>query len=231
MKYEAVIFDLGGTLINQSTWEEQDNYIKRMVEVLGVPHNDFLRLWRETYEDRTKGTFGSVQNGIGRICGRLGVPVVESRIEMAASIPLEITKRMIMEPKNEAIPVLSHLRSLGYKIGLVSNWSSQLSEVWKLSPLANLIDSAVISSAEGLMKPEPRIFHLVAERLNVVPGKCLYIADGYEEELTTASRVGMSAVMVRFSGLSDELPNREEWGGQVITSLREVLDIIHDGTE
>jgi HAD superfamily hydrolase (TIGR01509 family) len=222
-KYEAVIFDLGGTLIYQSTWQEQDQYIRQMAKVLGVPNDDFLRVWRETYEDRTKGTFGSVQNDIKHICEHLGVPVVDSRIEAAASIPLEITKRMVMAPRDDALPVLAHLKRLRYKTGLVSNWSSHLSEVWNDSALARLIDVAVISSAVGLMKPDLRIFQLVAERLKVAPGRCLYVADGYEEELATASEVGMSAVMLRFSDASDELPNREKWQVPVISSLEEVL--------
>ena len=89
--YEAVIFDLGGTLIDQSTWEEQDRYIKQMAGVLNLPYDDFLRLWRATYTERTKGSFGSVEKGIEYICQRLHIPIEKSRIEAAANIPYEIT--------------------------------------------------------------------------------------------------------------------------------------------
>jgi len=226
MKYEAVIFDLGGTLINQSTWEEQDNYIKRMAEVLGVPHNDFLRLWRATYEERTKGTFGSVENGIKYICEQLNIPVEESRIKMAADIPLEITRRMIMLLKEGAVEVLSTLKSQGFKTGLICNWSHHLPLVWKDCPLAPLIDIAVFSSSEGFMKPDRCIFLLATERLAVPPGKCLYIDDGMDQELSGATNVGMKAVMVRYPDLIDSNPYREKWDCTVIKSLREVLDLV-----
>jgi putative hydrolase of the HAD superfamily len=225
-KYEAVIFDLGGTLINQSTWEEQDNYIRRMAETLGLPFDGFHRLWRATYEERTKGSFGSVENDIKYICQQLHISAEKSRIEVAANIPYEITKRMIMSLKEGAVEVILELKSQGLKTGLVCNWSHHLPLVWKDCPLAPLIDIAVFSSSEGVMKPDQRIFLLATARLAVQPEKCLYIADGMDEELSGAIKVGMKAVMVRYPDLIDNNPYREEWDGTVISSLKEVLSLV-----
>jgi putative hydrolase of the HAD superfamily len=226
MKYEAVIFDLGGTLINQSTWEEQENYIRRMAGVLSILYVDFHRLWQETYEDRTKGTFGSVQGGIRYICRQLRKPVEEYKIEAAANITLEITKCMVMSPRKDAIEVITQLRAQGLKTGLVSNWSEQLPEVWQHCPLSLLIDVAVFSSKEGMMKPDPRIFQLASERLKVKPEQCLYIADGMDRELAGAKTAGMKAAMVRYPDDVDSNPYLEKWDGPVISLLEDILTLV-----
>ncbi len=226
MKFEAVIFDLGGTLINQSTWEEQDNYIKRMTEILEVPQEEFLRLWRATYEERTKGTCGSVQNGIRYICQQLHKTVSDNQVEQAADIPFRITRQMVKFPKAGAVEVITRLKSWNYKTGLVCNWSHHLPMVWIECPLAPLIDVAIFSSKEGVMKPDSRIFQLAAERLKVKPEDCLYIADGMDQELSGATRAGMKAVMIRYPDIVDSNPYREEWDGTVISALEEVLELV-----
>jgi putative hydrolase of the HAD superfamily len=145
---------------------------------------------------------------------------------MAADIPLEITRRMVMSLKEGAVEVISKLKSQGFKVGLVCNWSNHLPAVWNICPLAPLIDVAVFSSSEGMMKPDPRIFRLAAERLGVEPEKCLYIADGMDQELSGAKNIGMKAVMVRYPDLIDNNPYCEKWDGTVISSLKEVLSLV-----
>jgi putative hydrolase of the HAD superfamily len=227
-KYKAVIFDLGGTLINQSTWDEQSDYVERMAAVLGVEQEGFLRLWRETYDGRTTGTIGNVQDCIDYICRQLKKPAAGSEIETAFNIPLEITRRRLTYPKENAIEVLSTLKKDGYRTGLLSNWSSTLPASWRDSPLAPLIDIVIISCDVKLMKPDPRIFLLAAERLGVRPGDCLYIADGMDGELEGALKVGMYAVKIRFPDDNDTSPYREQWEGPEISSLKEVLAFLKD---
>ena len=76
------------------------------------------------------------------------------------------------------------------------------------------------------MKPDPRFFLLAADRLGVAADTCLYVADGMDGELFAASGAGMTAVMIRYPGATDDSPYREEWGGAVIVSLKGVLDLV-----
>jgi putative hydrolase of the HAD superfamily len=63
----------------------------------------------------------------------------------------------------------------------------------------------------------------------VKPEDCLYIGDGDSQELTGAANVGMHPVMIR-AAYEDEtqprLTNKEEWAGLVISSLKEVLNLV-----
>jgi putative hydrolase of the HAD superfamily len=226
VKYRAVIFDLGGTLIPQSTWGEQSDYVAVMADTLGVPRDEFVRVWRETYPERTTGLLGTVDDGIRHICRQIGADAGEDAVSAAAQIPLEITRRWLLSPHPEALLMLSDLKRLKVKTGLLSNWSAHLPLLWGESPLASFIDVPVLSACVGLMKPDPRFFLLAAERLRVAPGDCLYVADGMDGELAAALAVGMTPVMIRHPGADMVNPYREVWGGVVITSLREVMALV-----
>jgi len=47
-----------------------------------------------------------------------------------------------------------------------------------------------------------------------------------EQELLSASRLGMRAILIRVPGEDDYDPYREKWDGSVISSLKEVLSLV-----
>ena len=226
MKYDAVIFDLFGTLIDNYPWAESNNILRQMASELSVPPDDFVALWHAAFDERMKGIFRSYQACIGHICQQLAVHVQDNQIELAASIRSDMTKLMVTAPREGAVEVLSYLKSNGYKTGLISNCSVETTMVWQETPLAPLIDVAVFSCLEGAMKPDPRIYQIAVEKLAVKPEECLYVGDGMEQELASASKLGMHAFMIRVPNESDWDPYREEWNGPVISSLKEVLNLV-----
>src|SRR2546427_562400 len=124
---------------------------------------------------------------------------------------------------------LTQLKTLSYKIGLLSNCSIEIPILWPKTPFAHLFDTAIFSSRERLKKPDPRIYHLACERLGVTPDSCLYVADGENYELAAAAKAGLHAVLIRTrsdepnSGLHQEA---REWQGVTIASLPEVLQLV-----
>ena len=74
--------------------------------------------------------------------------------------------------------------------------SSDVEEAWDETELASHLDEVVLSCTVGLTKPDPRIYELACERLEVSPGDCLFVGDGANDELAGAERVGMRAVCV-----------------------------------
>ena len=226
MKYEAVIFDLFGTLVHISPWSGNVGILRQMASVLSAPPDDFVRLWSDSFNERVRGVFKSYQACIGHICHQLEVPVQDYQIELAAQMRSDMTKQEVTTPQIDAVEVLSHLKAEGYKTGLISNCSAETTTIWKDTLLAPFIDTAVFSCSVGLMKPDPRIFQIATERLAVEPGDCLYIADGIGQELTSALQVGMQAVLIRVPGEDSYDPYREDWDGPVISSLTEVLDLV-----
>jgi putative hydrolase of the HAD superfamily len=226
MKYEAVIFDLFGTLIPMMSSGDYKKVLTQMASVLSVPFDDLVRLWRSTFDQRMKGDFRTHQDCIGHICEQLGVSVENSQIEAAAQIRFHMNRREVMTLRPDAIKVLSHLKLKGYKIGLISNCAFETTTFWKELPLASLIDIAIFSCLVGMMKPNPRIYELATKQLSVKPQDCLYVADGIGQELSTASQLGMHAAQISMPGEDEDDPYREDWEGPIISSLTEVLTLL-----
>lgn len=230
MKYKAVIFDLFGTLVKKLSVRESRGHYQQMASVLSVSYNDFIKIWRDSHDERGLGIFQSIEDNIEYICQKLGANAKEAQIKLAAQIDFKFKLRSI-RAQPEAMEVLSTLKSHGYPTGLISDCSSDIPIIWRHMPLSPLIDAAVFSCLVGLQKPDPRIYWLATERLMVNPENCLYIGDGDSRELTGASQAGMRPVLIRVADEDSTDVFRvnaeaDEWDGPVILSLREVLTLV-----
>ena len=64
----------------------------------------------------------------------------------------------------------------------------------RASVLWPYFDAPVLSCEAGVMKPDPAIFRLSLDALDVCPAECLYVGDGGSDELTAAHALGMRAI-------------------------------------
>ena len=64
-------------------------------------------------------------------------------------------------------------------------------------PAWELMDGAVVSGEERLMKPEPAIYHLLCERYGLLAEECLFVDDN-ADNCEGARVAGMRAV--RYTG-------------------------------
>lgn len=93
--------------------------------------------------------------------------------------------------------VLAHMARLkgAYKLGILSNAGDTtralLEDKYRLH---ELVDDIVISAEEGLVKPEPEIYHLAAQRLGTQPESCVFV-DDLPENIQTAETLGMRGVL------------------------------------
>jgi putative hydrolase of the HAD superfamily len=96
--------------------------------------------------------------------------------------------------------------------GLVSNsWSTAH---YDRELLAELFDTVVISAEVGLHKPQPEIYRLAAERLEVEPAECIFV-DDLQENCAGAEAVGMTAV--RFRNAPEAISRLTELTGLALT--------------
>ena len=229
-KYKAVIFDLFGTLVDIYYQPDYYSVLREMMSILKTPHDDFVKLWRSTADQRVTGLFRTLEENLEYICRELNVPVNSSQIKLAKWVRFDYVA-LALTPREGAVEVLSHLKSDGYKIGLVSNCSAEPPVIWQNTLFAPFFDVTVFSSTAGIQKPDPRIYLMAAEQLKVKPESCLYIGDGDSHELTGATSVGMHPVLIRAAHEDSAIalrsnPEIESWRGPVITSLKEVLTLL-----
>ncbi len=228
MKYKAIIFDLFGTLVDNFSLVGHERVLKRMATILSVPSEAFVHLTVSTFHERATGVYPNTEAFIRYACKALGGNPGEEVIKSAVQIRADFELRA-MAPRDDALETLKDLKTMGYRIGLITNCTSEAPDLWAETPFDLLIDIPIFSSSVGFMKPDPRIYHLACEKLKVSPHDCLFIGDGSNQELTGATQVGMEAVHIRIPDEEHEdayMIDGEEWNGTSISALNEVLELV-----
>lgn len=234
MKYQAVIFDLFGTLVGDLIGPQYTDVLISIATVLSVPADDFLQMWSDTSYARNTGAFHSVEANIVHICRELRVQPKGNDVKLAARIRQDYARRVMMKPRLGAVEVLSRLKQWGRKAGLISNCTPDVPAIWPETPFVPLFDVTVFSCSVGLKKPDHQIYKLTIERLGVESKYCLYVANGQSGELRGACEVAMYPVLIT-PGIDEGFlcmpPEDEETAlverkGIVISSLEEVLALV-----
>ena len=126
--------------------------------------------------------------------------------EMAGTTPQE-TKRMLQSVavNQPLIDLVATLKDR-YKIGMLSNISSDWFEaLFKPEELA-MFDALTLSYQVGVAKPDPQIYHIAAEQLGLASERCLFI-DDVEQNITAAKEQGMQGILyTNIFDLNKELP-------------------------
>ncbi len=102
-------------------------------------------------------------------------------------------------PAPGARAVLEALRARGLKIGVLSNTLPNVGVTLEAVGLADLVDVALASCTLGVHKPDPSVFVLAAERLDLAPPHILFV-DDRPENVEAARSVGMQAVLIDHTG-------------------------------
>jgi putative hydrolase of the HAD superfamily len=151
--------------------------------------------------------------------------VTEFGLDAALALRLEAhfwkTYDRCCEPSPETLAVLSALRESGTTLGVITNGTVDRQQAkLRALGLADVFDVVLISEAEGLRKPDARIFHRAAGRLGVVPPHAMFVGDHPEVDVAGAHAAGLQAVWKRvpYWPLTCDVP--------AIDSLRELLPLV-----
>jgi putative hydrolase of the HAD superfamily len=216
LKYRAVIFDLWQTLIPWPTESAKALYVQ-MADSVGAPREEFEEIW---LSGRSARDTGPIADSVRWVFQQLGLDADPQTI---IGLRRDWTRDSIV-PRPDAVPTLEELRRRGHKLGLITVCSTDVAELWEASPFGGLFDATVFSCEVGISKPDPRIYELCCEQLNVEPGDCLFVGDGANYELPGAEKVGMTALQLRAPGEELTEPGKE-WEGRSVEQLSDVLEL------
>jgi putative hydrolase of the HAD superfamily len=228
VKFEAVVFDLFGTLVPEFSKTEFFGSVRDMARALGADQDRFEQAWRQTAEARQTGGFATVEDNVRHICGSLGVDASDDAVDKALDLRLGLY-RTWFHPRRGALETLMELKGRGYPIGLISMCAPDAPAMWRASALAPFVDVEVFSSEVGLRKPDGAIFRRASDGLGVDPGVCVYCGDGAYGELSGAAATGMTSYLIADPTVDPEeslTPEREEWNGARVSDLRELLPLL-----
>jgi putative hydrolase of the HAD superfamily len=183
--YAAVLFDFGGVLTT-SVWDSfavfcrseglDPDAIKNLFRTDPAALKELRGLETgELSESDFEATFGK----------RLGLENPDGLID---------SMFVGMKPVPSMVDAVREIRASDLMTGLVSNSWSTAHYDRKL--LEELFDAVVISAEVGLHKPQPEIYLIGAERLEVEPAECIFV-DDLRENCEGAEAVGMTAIRHR----------------------------------
>lgn len=224
------MFDLFGTLVEG--WSEAQSQLRseELAAVLEVPTSEFLAVLSGTYTERANGTLGGTRETLKNLCARIGSRPSTAALDRGAQLRLQQFREILTTPIPEVPELLTDLRQQGIRLGLISDCSAETPLVWPELLWARPIEAALFSWAEGMRKPDQRLYLRVAQLLDLEPRDCLYVGDGGSCELSGAEAAGMRAVRRHFLRGDGETQLQFDldpaWRGQEISDLNEVWGLI-----
>jgi 2-haloacid dehalogenase len=179
----AVVFDLGGVLLD---WDPR-------------------HLYRKLFDDPVE-----MERFLAEVCTMRwhaehdrGLPFAEAAARLAAEHPdsAELirawgrrSEEMIAGPIDGTVAILARLRERGVPCYALTNMEAETYPLRRdRYDFIRWFDGTVVSSAEGLIKPDPRIFRVLLDRYGLDAGRTLFIDDS-SVNVQAARGVGMQAV-------------------------------------
>lgn len=123
---------------------------------------------------------------------------------------------------DDVLPALQRLEAEGYRLGLISNFEEWLEEMLVELEIGDLFEVRIVSGAEGVEKPDPRIYELALERAGADPRAAVHVGDSPAMDAEPAAAAGMEAVLL------DRLGRYRGRPGTVISSLDELAGVVSD---
>lgn len=125
-----------------------------------------------------------------------------------------------------AANLLSALRKHNYHIGLITNGPSR-SQWEKIVQIGaeEFFDSILVSGDLSFEKPQPEIFHLACQQLNVQPAKSCMIGDKLETDILGGKLAGLAATFWIPLSSSERASCVDEMPDFTIESLEDLAPI------
>jgi putative hydrolase of the HAD superfamily len=190
----AIVFDFFGTLTDPAAEIHRRSSFSDTADALGIPLDTFWAAMGESFPERIIGRLGDTRQTLLAIA-RCGTSPTSDQLD-AAVVAQKAGAESVRPPRPGALDLLDRLRAEGWRLGLISDCSSELCEAWPATPYATRLDAAVFSWQEGRRKPHPRLYATAANRLGVAAADCWFVGDGGSREHDGARQAGMRPILV-----------------------------------
>lgn len=180
---KAIIFDFGGVILRTHDWAGRQRWEQR----LGLPEHGAEQLVFNSEMGRLaqhgRITTNDLWQWVGQQFGLSAADLAQFRADFWAGDVLD----------GELVTLIRGLRP-SYQTALISNAFDDLRDVLTNEfAIADAFDVIVISAEEGIMKPDPRLYHIALERLGCRPEEAVFI-DDFAHNIAGAQVVGLHTI-------------------------------------
>ena len=187
----AVLFDLDGTLY------DRDAAIQRVAaDQYTVFEERLTHVGRRRFIDRYLELDGHGYQSRAVLYRQM---TVEFGLDATLAADLELhfwdSYMRRCDVDDDTWTTLRTLKAAGKTLGIVTNGPTE----WQLAKVRGLgfdgfFDVVLVSEAEGVQKPDPRIFQRALERCAAAPGEAMFVGDHPQIDVDGARAAGMLAV-------------------------------------
>ena len=189
MKYKAIIWDFGGVITSSpfeafNAFEEANSLPKDIIRTINSENPD-MNAWAQ---------FESNSITIGQFNDLFLKEAKAKGFDIKGRDIIKLLKGSIRE---NMVSFLRELKS-DFKLGCITNnvkSSSQENTDNETEEVMSIFDHVIESSIVGIRKPNPEIYMMSCDALNVSPDQCIYL-DDLGINLKPARELGMTTIKV-----------------------------------
>lgn len=115
-----------------------------------------------------------------------------------------------------------------YKLAIVSNFYGNLKTVLSEFGLLEHLDIVIESAEIGISKPNPEIFQLAINKLELTANECIVIGDSYNKDIVPSKNIGCNTIWLKGKGWNKN-PEYHPCADKIITSINE-LNVLFNKT-
>jgi putative hydrolase of the HAD superfamily len=224
--FRGIIFDLFHTLTGP---ERVLRDYPKTNEVLGIDDVTWQRASIATREWRLSGKVRDPFAIVRGMADIIDPAIPDSIVHEAARARVRRSAYALDTVPESNLALLRALRERGLRLGLISNLDAADISGWPTCALGRHFHAAILSCEVGLVKPDPAIYALCLDRLELTGVQCVYIGDGAGDELVGARAAGCYTLL--FTGMIEHLwperiPRLAEAADRTIRRLEELSGLL-----
>lgn len=123
--------------------------------------------------------------------------MVECNVEEKADLLLAYLYDNVCETVAASRQVLLQLKSQGYPMVLVSNFYGNVKTVLREFHLDGIFQQIIESAVVGIRKPDPQIFMLGVQALNLQPDEVMVVGDSVSKDILPAKSLGCMTTWIK----------------------------------
>ena len=198
MQPSAVIFDFGGVFttspVSSFAVHERAN---------GLPHRFIGAVIKARGDDGAFARFERAEIDLDAFDAAFAAETRAAGHEVTGRTLVSL---LALDIRPDMVAALDVIKSAGYKTGCITNnmphvtardWMRTEDERVAIAAIMAKFDAVIESSKVGIRKPEPRIYQMMCEVLDVTPEQAIFV-DDLGINLKPAKALGMATVKVPF---------------------------------
>jgi len=224
---KALIFDFGGTLDTDGVhWSEKfKEVILYYVKSVTPEHINKAYLYSENLLVDLVKQNDSLKTTLNRQIALQMQYFIENNIlneKESDKLIMNISNNCYTDVLNNVKIINDILKKLkrDFKLAIVSNFYGNLKSVLKELSIHHLFNSIIDSTVVNVRKPNPEIFKIAVNSLELNSNECIIIGDSYDRDIIPAKLIGCKTIWLK--GRSWNEPKEISSADFIIKSLSEL---------